>query len=141
MAICYNQDDRFYQDFDEDDDNDDDNAESDGGEDETEWDRRARFRKAYQVALSTDTQGYQVFSQDTGDRSPQELTAISWAAFCTDILAEEAATFRIQALDCDHLFDRLKLASHMLRAKKEQLREKMEKAGLKFRNEDEDIAG
>jgi hypothetical protein len=51
-------------------------------------------------------------------------------------LAAEEATFRIQALDCDNLFDRLKLASHMLRAKKQELRSKMEKAGLKFRAED-----
>lgn len=125
--LFHSQEDRFYDDADYDDDDD---------EEDKEPDRRSRFRTAYQVALATDTQGYRVVKQDTGDRSPQELTAISWAAFCTDILHDEDATFRIQALDCDSLFDRLKLASHMLRSKKDQLRQKMEKAGLQFRNED-----
>jgi hypothetical protein len=75
------------------------------------------------------------------ERTPQELTAISWAAFCTNLLPEEDATFRIQSLDCDNLFDRLKLASHMLRQKKNQLKQQMEKAGLKFQGEefDEDL--
>jgi Lon protease-like protein len=123
--------DRFYSETDNDDDEE--------GE-EVELDRRGRFKKAYEVAYATDTQGYQV-TQATGDRSPQELTAISWAAFCTDLLPEEDATYRIQALDCDNLFDRLKLAAQMLRSKKERIREKMEKAGLKFRgDEDEDFS-
>jgi hypothetical protein len=72
------------------------------------------------------------------DRTPQELTAISWAAFCTDILPEDNATFRIQALDCDNLFHRLKMASLMLRQKKAQLRAKMERAGLKIKGDDMD---
>jgi hypothetical protein len=66
------------------------------------------------------------------------LTALSWASFCTNVLPEEDASFRVQALDCDDLFDRLKLASHMLREKKNQLRQKMEKAGLKFKGEEFD---
>lgn len=119
-------DDRFYQ---ADDDED--------SEEDIELDRRARFRQAYEVACSTDTQGYCVVDK-TSDRTPQELTAISWAAFCTELLLEDDATFRIQALDSDSLFDRLKLASHMLRDKKAQLRVKMQKAGLKFRGEDLD---
>ena len=100
-------------------------------------DRRARFRQAYEVALATDTQGYQMVDK-TGDRAPQELTAISWAAFCTDLLPEEDAIYRIQALDSSNLFERLKLALHMLREQKAQLRVKMQKAGLKFRREDLD---
>jgi hypothetical protein len=75
------------------------------------------------------------------DRSPQELTAISWAAFCTEILPDEDAKFRIQALDCDNLFDRLKLASGLMRQKKVKLRLRMEKAGLKFRGDDFDDFG
>jgi hypothetical protein len=93
--------------------------------------------------MATDTQGYCVStaasSKDgttSSDRSPQELTALSWASFCTELLPEEDATFKIQALDCDDLFERLKLASHMLRAKKADLKAKMKKAGLSVRDED-----
>lgn len=103
-------------------------------------DRRKRFRKAYDVALSTDTQGYQVVDSISGDRTPRELTAISWAAFCTELLLEDDAAVRIQALDCNNLLDRLKLALALLRRKKVRLRKQMERAGLKFRNllDDED---
>lgn len=54
------------------------------------------------------------------------------------MLPGEDASFRVQALDCDDLFDRLKLASHMLREKKEMLRQQMKKAGLKFKGEELD---
>jgi hypothetical protein len=74
----------------------------------------------------------------SSDRSPQELTALSWASFCTELLPDEDTTFKIQALDCDDLFERLKLASHMLRAKKADLKEKMKKAGLTFRDEEDE---
>ena len=72
----------------------------------------------------------------TVDRTPRQLSALSWAAFCTEMLPEEDATFRIQALDCDNLFERLKLASHMLRQKETALRAKMEKAGLRLKGDD-----
>lgn len=101
-------------------------------------DRRGRFRQAYSVALATDTQGYCLPKSAGIERSPQELTAMSWAAFCTNVIPEEDATFRIQALDCTDLFDRLKLGSHMLREKKNHLREQMKKAGLKFKGEEFD---
>jgi hypothetical protein len=127
--------DRFYYESDDDEEDDDED------DDETEpksFDRRARFRKAYQVAMSTDTQGYAVRSgaDSTIDRTPQELTAVSWAAFCTEILPDADAAYRIQALDYDNLFDRLKLALLVLRQKKEQLKAKMDKAGIKFRSDD-----
>ena len=64
---------------DKDDGDDDDDDESEGF-----LDRLGRFRKAYDVALATDTQGYRV-ADDTGERTAQELTAMSWAAFCTDL--------------------------------------------------------
>jgi hypothetical protein len=95
--------------------------------------------------MATDTQGYCVSSSTTSkdgktssDRSPQELTALSWASFCTELLPDEDTTFKIQALDCDDLFERLKLASHMLRAKKADLKEKMKKAGLTFRDDEDE---
>jgi hypothetical protein len=131
--IIVQQDDRFYDDdLDNDDDDDDDKL--------LNLDRQGRFQKAYQVALRTDTQGYCVApGSTTVARSPQELTAMSWAAFCTSNLPEEEdAAMRIQALDCDNLFERLKLASHMLKEKKNRLQTAMEKAGIPFRQEEEE---
>lgn len=122
------QDDRFYDDLGDD-------------EEETvvELDRRGRFKQAYEVALSTDTQGYMTRQGGiTIDRSPQELTAISWAAFCTNILPAEDVLVRIQALDCQDLFERLKLAAHMLKEKKNSLKVAMKKAGIPFKGEEFD---
>lgn len=115
------------------DEDDDEDLEKDG----VCIDRIGRFRQAYETAMATDTQGYQV-KDDMANRSAQELTAISWAAFCSDLLPSEESTYRIQALDSDQLFERLKLASQMLREKKAQLRVKMRKSGIKFRGEDLD---
>jgi len=89
--------------------------------------------------MDTDTQGYFLPKQDSVERTPKELTAISWAAFCTELLEEEDATFRIQALDSESLLDRLKLASHMLQEKKAVLQKKMKKAGLRG-DDDEDAS-
>ncbi|CAJ1940302.1 unnamed protein product [Cylindrotheca closterium] len=119
-------DDRFYDDLGDDED-----------DEVSELDRKGRFTQAYNVALSTDTQGYCVPTGTKLDRTPQELTAISWAAFCTNVLPDEDASFRIQALDADDLFDRLKLASHMLREKKSFTRQMMEKAGLKLKGDED----
>jgi hypothetical protein len=96
-SLSYSQDDRFYsENFSDDEDEDDD----------YELDRSARFRRAYQVALATDTQGYQVIASKstTLDHTPQELTAISWAAFSTELVLEQDAMFRIQALDVSRLY-------------------------------------
>jgi len=136
--------DTFYED-DLHDEEDEDEEPSDDDDEGSSIDRRKRFRRAYQIALETDTQGYQVAGpgqgESTGDRTPQELTAISWAAFCSELLPEEDAPFRVQALDCDTLFDRLKIASAMLRRKKRLLRARMEKAGLRLSGEDLDDSG
>jgi hypothetical protein len=124
------QEDRFYEDEEGVDDDDDE-------EEFKSFDRRARFRRAYKVALSTDTQGYAVKAggDSTVDRTPQELAAISWAAFCTEILPDADADTRILALDQSNLFDRLKIALNLLRQKKEQLKARMDKAGIKFRSD------
>ncbi|KAG7337881.1 hypothetical protein IV203_025929 [Nitzschia inconspicua] len=120
-------DDRFYDDLGEEED------------EVTQLDRRGRFKQAYNVALATDTQGYCLSQGGTSyDRSPQELTAISWAAFCTSTIPEEDAATRIQALDCEDLFERLKLASHTLKEKKKRLKKAMEKAGIRFEGEEFD---
>ena len=127
--------DRFYSEPDDEDVDDDEDDETD----DTDADRLKRFRTAYQVAIDTDTQGYQLVNQESGDRTPQELTAISWAAFCTDMVPEQQdAMFRVQALDTDNLFDRLKLAVFMLREKKKRLMQQIEKAGLKGSEFDEE---
>lgn len=114
-------------------DNDDDDENS-----SIQIDRRKRFRRAYEVALSNDTQGYQVTSTKGADRTARELNAISWAAFCTELLPEVDAAVRVQALNCGSLLDRLKLASVLLRRKREKLRFRMEKAGLKSGGDDFD---
>ena len=103
-------------------------------------DRRKRFRRAYEIALETDTQGYQSAAGNTilaDHRTPQELTAVSWAAFCSELLSETDAPFRVQALCSETLFDRLKLASAMLQRKKKLLRSRMETAGLRLSGEEE----
>ena len=63
-------------------------------------------------------------------KTAQELTAVSWAAFCTDHLPEMNPTRRIQALDSDDLFERLKLAAHVLRQQETQLKADLVKAGI-----------
>ena len=131
--------DRFYSEPDDDREEEDDEEDDEDDDDDTDADRLKRFRTAYQVAMDTDTQGYQLVNQEVGDRTPQELTAISWAAFCTDNVPEpQDAMFRVQALDTDNLFDRLKLAVFMLRAKKKKLMQQIEKAGLKGSDFDEE---
>jgi hypothetical protein len=135
-----------YDDEDDDDEEEDENEKLTKGKDSGVYiDRRKRFRRAYEVALATDTQGYQVYTSSnvstTADRTAQELTAISWAAFCTEVLPEIDATVRIQALDCDNVFNRLKLASGLMRQKKALLRARMEKAGLRVSTDDESNEG
>jgi hypothetical protein len=100
-------------------------------DDDTELDRRGLFQQAFQVAMETDSQGY-LSSAITEERSPKELTALSWAAFCTDETMDlEVATFRIQALDETKLEERLKLASTMFKGKKSGLEAKLKNVGLK----------
>jgi hypothetical protein len=141
-----------YDDEEEDDENNDDDLEGSSSkgkvqDDDVYIDRRKRFRRAYDVALATDTQGYQVFATTSGigggnvtstaDRTAPELVAISWAAFCTEVLPEMDAVVRIQALDCENVFHRLKLASALMRQKKALLRSRMKKARLSFSADDE----
>lgn len=139
-------DDTFYdENGEEEEDFDDDIYDDDDDEDDDEDfdpDRTGKFTEAYTTALATDTQGYMIQQpQESHERSARELTAMSWAAFCTEENTEEDATFRIQALDCEDLFDRLKLASFMLREKKSLLKKRLGKAGIQFSAEDVDIGG
>lgn len=116
-------------DHDDDDDDDDNDVPSD---------RDGRYRQAVAVAKSTDTQGYTVVSSSSSLRSLQDLTAISWAAFCSEDdsgasfrkgganepLRSQYA-FRLQALDSNNLLERLKLALFMLREKRGELQTKI----------------
>lgn len=135
--------DTYYDDTDEDEEDDEDDSSDVKVNDNI--DRRKRFRRAYDVALATDTQGYQVFAapstneraSNASDRTAPELVALSWAAFCTEVLPEIDAAVRIQALDCDNVFHRLKLASGLMRQKRVLLRARMERAGLSVSTDDE----
>ena len=134
--------DRFYMTEEDDDDNeeeeedddtdDEEDDDDDDDDDDQLMDRLGRFREAFDIALSSDTQGYQVKAgSSVEERSPRDLMAISWAAFSTELVPAEAATYRIQAMDADNLFDRLKLAHFYLKEKKEKLQDKMTKAGIR----------
>lgn len=134
------------EDTDVDDDDDDD--------DEFELDRTARFRRAFEMAKSTDTQGYihsaSSSDGDSSQRSVQDLAAISWAAFQTDrvheddsggggvigeggqLVASSDVLFRMQASACVNLADRMKLALEYYLEKKAELKESLEKVGIKY---------
>lgn len=92
--------------------------------------RKSHYTEAYNDALACDTQGFVVSNKavtGTTERSAKELTAISWAVFCAD---DVKASDKVQALDCDKLFDRLKLAAHTLREKTNMINAKLAIAGL-----------
>lgn len=179
--------DSFYAETDkkaEPDDDDDDEDDDDDDDDFRPLDRTARFHRAYKVAKAADSQGYTVSSSaganddspqnnkgGRSSRSAQDLTALSWAAFCTDspldthgelqyvLIDEEGnevpvdelededgealllndngggmgakeAMQKVQALDCEDVYERLKLASHMLRDRRELLSARLERRGL-----------
>lgn len=94
---------------------------------ETPMDRRQRFQQAYRIAMDTDTGGYVSSSnqEDSENRSPRELTAVSWAAFMTETVPEQDVTYRIQAMDETNVFERLKIASFMLREKRDRMKEEL----------------
>uniref|UniRef100_A0A7S2W004 Lon N-terminal domain-containing protein n=1 Tax=Eucampia antarctica TaxID=49252 RepID=A0A7S2W004_9STRA len=134
--------DQFYKDDDneeEEDEEEDDDEEDEDDEDIADLDRSGRFRLAFKTAKATDQQGYiNPLLAAKCERSLQDLTAISWAAFCTEEDRLDLAAYRIQALDCDDLFERLKLGSHMMKEKKESLQKLMKKNGIKFESRDDD---
>lgn len=126
------------------DDDDEDEDDEDDYEDEVPDNRMSRFKLAYKNAKATDMQGYRIaatsFStdsstlsnasplmdeDDTGiQRSMQELTALSWAYFCTE--AEDDMTdiiqYRLRALDCMDLRERLTLALVMMMEQRSKLK-------------------
>ena len=127
-------DDKFFADDLEDDEDDD--------EDQV-LDRRRRFQQAYRVAMENDTRGYVSGSaggESYSTRTPKELTAVSWASYMTEILPEQDATYRIQAMDETNVFERLKLASYMLREKRDRLQKQLDKADVKKKEKEDDDA-
>jgi len=114
--------------LDDDDDDDDDN--DDFLDDNEEENPKRLFEKAFQIAKSSDTQGYTIqlssttetaeadvdaTSKNAKNRSIQDLTALSWAYLSKDVWDEgEILKYRLQALNINNLLDRLILVYKML---------------------------
>lgn len=127
--------------------NDEEEEEDDDDEDEDDLDvvdRVTQFETAFESAKESDNQGYilqpstatdNLSSSNKNDnvlRTPKDLTAISWAAFCTgepDNVQRQA--IQIQALDMTNVIQRLQLASAMLREEQMSLKAKLALAGIK----------
>ncbi|KAL7533449.1 hypothetical protein ACHAXR_007326, partial [Thalassiosira sp. AJA248-18] len=119
-----------------------DDEEDDIPDDENDehLDRLAQFRKAFESAKETDTFGYVMTKADDNLaeskkeslRTPKDLTAISWAAFCTGKTDDiKRDVVKIQALDMTNVMQRLQLASAMLREEKKVWTAKLALAGIK----------
>lgn len=118
--------------FDDDDEDDSSNFE----ENNDYEDRMSQYKEAFLQAKNSDSQGYMISSdRKESERDIQDLAAISWAAFCTNDVDDK---YRIQALDINSLFDRLKLGSYMLREKKAELEAKLALSEINTSN-DEDV--
>jgi len=115
---------------DDDDDDDDDDDNDDFLDDNEEENPKRLFEKAFQIAKSSDTQGYTIqlssttetaeadvdaTSKNAKNRSIQDLTALSWAYLSKDVWdEEEILKYRLQALNINNLLDRLILVYKML---------------------------
>ena len=123
-----------HDDDDEEEDNEDESADGSTDYDE-KMDRVAQFQKAFDNAVETDTFGYKTIklqSEQAAIRTPKDITAISWAAFCTgDKSNMQREVMKIQALDMTNVLQRLHLAAAMLMEEKKKLRAKMALAGIK----------
>jgi len=114
----------------------------DDEEDEELIDPVSRFRHAFHQAKESDFNGYTTTIQPTTtpERSLQDLTAISWAAFCCDDPQKDNnMTYRIQVLDSSRLLDRLYMGIYVLREKKKELEEELKLVRKKQQRENEDI--
>ena len=127
-----------------DDEVEEENEEEDDDIDEDVSDRVKQFQEAFESARETDHQGYILQPTRAADnitdekfalRSPKDLTAISWAAFCTgsnDGSKEsiQRQAMQIQALDMTNVIKRMQLASAMLREEQKNLKAKLALAGI-----------
>ena len=90
--------------------------------------RLRRFKSAYAKSLSSDSQGYQTSFNSESDRTMQELTAMSWAAFSTEQdLDPTDLVFKVKALSCCSLEERLGLGISLLERKTKLARSDVEK--------------
>ena len=142
-----------YDDDEEGDEDDDDII------DEENLDRYAQYQQAFEDAKETDTFGYVLqpttaidnLSQSQTNsssnkqtiRTPKDLAAISWAAFCTgDKNNIQRDVMKIQALDMVNVLQRLQLAAAMLREEKKKWVAKLALAGITdIMNEGENDGG
>ena len=103
-------------------------------------DRRTRYYNAFENAKNCDTQGYisqTIDTKNTSIRTLKDLTAISWAVFCTSTDSEDISladvaqynVFKIQALDNTNVLQRLNLGAAMLRMEKKKLKAKLAVVG------------
>jgi len=177
------------EDNDCDDTNDDEDYDFDD-ENDNQMNRLAQFHSAIQMAMEADSRGYvtttptttaesssplpsstttasnnnSVKSDKLKIKTPKELTAISWAAFCTSpsyyATSSYAAmtsrgngsndgsgndyfiniaqdVFKIQALDMTNVLSRMKLALAMLREEEKKLIAKLALKGIAYDSKDE----
>lgn len=108
------------------DDEDCDRVEEDDDEEAYDIDsRKGKFLESYRDAYSTDCQGYKISSSPSNpsDRSLKELTALSWAYFCSELNNSDIVSYRLRALEITNLCERLSLARSMLKELRAELRE------------------
>lgn len=129
---------------------DDDDEEEEGVLGGENGDRMAQFREAFMSAKECcDYQGYVIQPTAGSDtpstdkknpaRSPKDLTAISWACFCTgekDNMQQNV--FKIQALDMTSPLQRLHLGAALMRMEKKKLQAKLSLVGLREEDGSED---
>jgi len=133
----------------DDDDEEEDDEEEDDYLDDLDEDSgpKSTFRKAFQTAKASDTQGYTISLFDDSEstistttqkqRSIQDLTALSWAYFSKDLWGEAGdddvaidgmlLKYRLSALNTVDLSERLILVSKMLLEQQIKLKKKREK--------------
>lgn len=112
--------------------NDDEEEEDDDDDDfddlENTENRRFRFQRALQIAEATDMQGYIASPSSSGNtRSIQQLTALSWAYFNSEIEPIDVLQYRLRALEGENLILRLKLALIMLMEVRSKLKARLKK--------------
>jgi len=123
----------------------DEDEDYDDEEEEDEEDPISRFRNAFHAAKESDYNGYTTTTINDNDesskecRSIQDLTAISWAAFCCFATSqrENIITYRIQVLDSSRLLDRLYMGIYILREKRKELEEELASVRKKQQRDNE----
>ncbi|KAL7550166.1 hypothetical protein ACHAWF_013407 [Thalassiosira exigua] len=112
---------------------DEDDEEDQFAEDENEDNirRYAQYLKAFESAKESGTANDNP-SQSKQVRTPKDLTAISWAVFCTGEKNNiQRDVMKIQSLDMTNVMQRLQLGVAMLSEEKEKMKAKLALAGIK----------